>query len=93
MLILLILLCDRQPQLLIAMRLMSFHSYMVFSPWYCDETIQPVIERALTEWDREKLIALGRQVMAYNHDQAPVLYMHESVTYFVLAPGGASIAM
>lgn len=64
-----------------SMRAMAFHSCLVAIPWYCDSTIQPVIERALVEWDQDKAVALRQEVMQHYHHQAPVLYLHESVTF------------
>lgn len=70
-----------------SMRAMSYHSCLVASPWYCDQTIQPVIARALVEWDQDVAITLRQQVMKHYHDEAPVLYLHESVTFVGLGPG------
>ena len=68
-----------------SMRAMSFHSCLWPSPGYCNETIQPVIEQALIEWDQDKAIELRRQVMAHYHDQAAVLYLHESPSFVGLS--------
>lgn len=68
-----------------SMRAMTYHSCMIASPWYCDQTIQPVIERALVEWDQDTAVALRQQVMQHYHDQAPVLFLHESVTFVGLS--------
>lgn len=68
-----------------SMRAMSFHSCLWPSPGYCNETIQPVIEQALIEWDQDKAIELRQQVMAHYHDQAAVLYLHESPSFVGLS--------
>lgn len=68
-----------------SMRAMAFHSCQMAIPWYCDRSIQPVIEKALTEWDMEKAVELRRDVMRHYHDQAPVLYLHEAMTFVGLS--------
>lgn len=68
-----------------SMRAMAFHSCLIAIPWYCDPAIQPVIERALVEWDPVIALALRQEVMKHYHEQAPVLYLHESVTFVGLS--------
>jgi peptide/nickel transport system substrate-binding protein len=56
------------------------------NPWYCDRTIQPVIDAAWVETDPARALALRRQVMRYYHEQAPSLFMFDNVAFLALSP-------
>lgn len=55
-------------------------------PWYCDETIQPIIEAAWIETDEDKALALRHQIMRHYHEQAPCIYLHENMAFQGVAP-------
>lgn len=55
-------------------------------PWYCDKTIQPVIDAAWTETDPAKALELRRQVMRHYHDQAPAIFLYQNVAFIGLSP-------
>jgi len=50
-------------------------------PWYCDPAIQPTVDAAWVETDPAKALALRRQVMRHYRDQAPGLFLYESVAF------------
>ena len=56
------------------------------SPWYCDRTIQPVIEAAWVETDPDKALALRHQVMRHYHEQLPCIYLHENIAFQGIHP-------
>ncbi|MCB2108980.1 MAG: hypothetical protein KDE14_14825 [Rhodobacteraceae bacterium] len=64
-----------------SLRTMKLHSCIHPMAWFCDRTIQPVIEQALRTGDLDKRRELSRQVMAYYHDIAPAIFLHRIVTF------------
>lgn len=57
------------------------HSCMWKAPWYCDETIMPLLKEALGTFDLDKRLALTRKVLRHQRDQAPGLLLHDLVRY------------
>jgi peptide/nickel transport system substrate-binding protein len=57
------------------------HSCMWKVPWYCDETIMPLLKQALGTFDIEKRRTLTRQVLKHQRDMAPGLLLHDLVRY------------
>lgn len=68
-----------------ATQAVALHSCLKPRPWYCDQTIMPTIMAAMGEWDTERAIDLRHQVMRYYRDQAPGIYLHESVGFAALS--------
>jgi len=64
-----------------AVRAIALHSCQKPAPWYCDKRITPTIEAAVTEWDNERAIALRQQIMKFYHDEAPSIFLYESVGF------------
>lgn len=50
-------------------------------PWYCDPSIQPVIDAAWSEMDPDKALALRHQIMRHYHDQAPSIFLYENIAF------------
>jgi len=69
-----------------ALRPMRNQSCLWQEPWYCDQSIMPRIKQAIVESDLARRMALTREIMAHNHDQAQGLFLYESVSFFGLAP-------
>ncbi len=69
-----------------AIQMTNINSCRKSSPWYCDRTIQPVIEAAWVETDPDKALALRHQVMRHYHDVAPCIYLHENMAFQGLHP-------
>lgn len=57
------------------------HSCMWKAPWYCDETIMPLLKQALGTFDLDKRRALTRQVLRHQRDQAPGILLHDYVRF------------
>ncbi len=68
-----------------ATQAVALHSCLKPRPWYCDQNIMPTIMEAMGEWDTERAIDLRHQVMRYYRDQAPGIYLHESVGFAALS--------
>jgi len=57
------------------------HSCMWKAPWYCDETIMPLLKEALGTFDIEKRRDLTRKVLRHQRGQASGLFLHDLVRY------------
>lgn len=57
------------------------HSCFRPVPWFCDASVTPRLVGARTEWDESKALALRRDLMRYYHDQAPALFLYETVNF------------
>jgi len=57
------------------------HSCFRPVPWYCDPTVTPRLVAARTEWDEAKALDLRRELMRHYHDQAPALFLYETVNF------------
>jgi len=64
-----------------AVRAIALHSCQKPKPWYCDERITPTIEAARIEWDNERAISLRQQIMKFYHNEAPSIFLYESVGF------------
>jgi peptide/nickel transport system substrate-binding protein len=51
------------------------HACTGLRPWYCDETIQPVIDEARVTLDRDRRAALTRQVVRHYRNDASSLFL------------------
>jgi peptide/nickel transport system substrate-binding protein len=69
-----------------ALQFTNLSSCRKTKPWFCDPTIQPVIERAWVETDAAKALDLRRQVMRHYRDQAPGIFLHENIAFVGLSP-------
>jgi len=72
--------------LLDSIQMTNINSCRKTQPWFCDETIQPVIEAAWLETDSSQALALRQQVMGYYRDTAPSIFLHENIAFTGLSP-------
>jgi peptide/nickel transport system substrate-binding protein len=57
------------------------HSCMWKAPWYCDETIMPLLKEALGTFDLDQRRELTKQVLRHQRDQAPGILLHEYIRF------------
>ncbi|MDX2142893.1 MAG: ABC transporter substrate-binding protein [Rhodospirillaceae bacterium] len=57
------------------------HSCMWKAPWYCDETIMPLLKQALGTFDLDKRRELTKQVLRHQRDMAPGILLHEYIRF------------
>ncbi|MBL8645337.1 MAG: hypothetical protein JNK21_15500, partial [Rhodospirillaceae bacterium] len=57
------------------------HSCLWKAPWYCDETIMPLLKQALGTFDLDKRRELTRQVLRHQRDQAPGILLHDYIRF------------
>ena len=57
------------------------HSCMWKAPWYCDETIMPLLKEALGTFDLDKRRELTKQVLRHQRDMAPGILLHEYIRF------------
>ncbi len=57
------------------------HSCLWKAPWYCDETIMPLLKQALGTFDLDKRRELTKQVLRHQREQAPGILLHEYVRF------------
>lgn len=70
-----------------SIRAVTLHSCRQRLPWFCDESIMPKVEAALSAWDENEALRLRHEVHAYYHDQAPAIFLYETVLFAGLASG------
>jgi peptide/nickel transport system substrate-binding protein len=61
------------------------HSCFRPVPWFCDPSVTPRLVAARTEWDEGKALALRQDLMRHYHDQAPALFLYETVNFAAVA--------
>ena len=59
------------------LRTIRLHSCLSPNPWYCDESIMPTYLAAVRAESLEERAALTRDVLAFYHDQATAILLHE----------------
>ena len=59
------------------MRTLRTHSCLHSNPWYCDEQIIPTMRAAMTAPTLEARINLTQKVLAFYHEQATSILLHE----------------
>jgi peptide/nickel transport system substrate-binding protein len=64
-----------------AERALAMHSCLRTVPWYCDESVMPLLEAVGREFDPDKREGLLQDLMVYYHEAAPMLYLYESVMF------------
>lgn len=64
-----------------SMRPFQLHSCDWHAPWFCDESIMPVIQAARIETDDEKRLSLVRDVLRYYRDQASSLFLYDQIAF------------
>ena len=62
------------------------HACVWQAPWYCDETLTPVIAEARTTFDPKKRLELIHKVLRRTHEQAAVVPLFEPVGLDGLSP-------
>ena len=68
-----------------ALRAFQLHSCSWSAPWYCDESVMPLIDRARTEENDEKREALVRQVVKHHRDVAQSLFLYDQIAFDALS--------
>ncbi len=58
-------------------RSIRLHSCLWPNPWFCDQRIMPTMTAAIEAPDLERRAELTREVLAFYHDQATALLLHE----------------
>ncbi len=69
-----------------ASRPLEYTSCLRVRPFFCDESVVPLLQRAQVELDANKRLALLQQAQAVVHDLAPAIFLHESVIYAASGP-------
>jgi peptide/nickel transport system substrate-binding protein len=59
------------------MKTFRFHSCLSPTPWFCDKTIMPKIKATIESPSLNNRIRLTKEVLAFYHDQATTLMLHE----------------
>lgn len=59
------------------LRTIRLHSCLQPTPWYCDERITPTYQAALVTPDLEERTRLTQDVLAFYHNQASAILLHE----------------
>lgn len=59
------------------LRTIRLHSCLQPTPWYCDDRITPTYQAALVTPDLEERVKLTQDVLAFYHDQATAVLLHE----------------
>ena len=62
------------------------NSCMKFNGWYCDESIQAIIDQAWIEGEPEKALDLRKKIMRHYHAEAPSIFLYEYVGFVGLGP-------
>lgn len=57
------------------------HSCFRPVPWFCDHGAADKLVAARTEWGETKALALKRELAQYYHDQAPAIFLYETVNF------------
>ena len=68
-----------------AIRPLRIHSCLRRQPFYCDERIMPKIKATLVSRDPTQALNLRREILAWYHDEAPMLFVYEGVRFTGLA--------
>lgn len=58
-------------------RTLRLHSCQWPNPWFCDRRIMPKITAAIEAPDLEKRVQLTQDILAFYHDQATTILLHE----------------
>ena len=69
-----------------AIRPMNQFSCLNPHPWYCDQSVMPLIGEAAVESDPKKALDLRRKVMAHYRNDYPSLYLYEQMRFVGLRP-------
>lgn len=69
-----------------SIQMTNINSCRKTDPWYCNEEIQPIIEKAWMETNSDRALALRRQVMRHYRDDAPGILLHENIRFIGLGP-------
>ncbi len=64
-----------------ALRPFQLHSCEWHAPWFCDESIMPVLHAARTEIDEKKRLKLVRDVLRHYRDQATSLFLYDQIAF------------
>ena len=59
------------------LRTIRLQSCLSPNPWYCDERIMPTYQAAISAESLEQRNALTQEVLAFYHDQATAILLHE----------------
>jgi peptide/nickel transport system substrate-binding protein len=67
-----------------AIRPLRIHSCLRRQPFYCDEAIMPKIRAALVSRDPQDSVRLRQEILAWYHEEAPMLFVYEGVRFYGL---------
>ena len=76
-----------------SLRALRLHSCLRREPWYCDETIMPLIQEAMVEWDADTAVSMRQDIMAWYRDQYPAVYMFEAAQFAGMRPNVSGFSM
>jgi peptide/nickel transport system substrate-binding protein len=65
-----------------AIRPLRIHSCLRRQPFYCDESIMPQIRAALVSRDPQESLRLRHEILAWYHQEAPILFVYEGVRFY-----------
>jgi peptide/nickel transport system substrate-binding protein len=65
---------------------MGFNSCMKSNPWYCNQTVMPLIEKISNEFDADKRKLLLHELMRWYHDEAPSIYLFDQPEMNAFSP-------
>ncbi len=69
-----------------ALRAFRRHSCSWPKPWYCDETLTPLLNKALQTFDIDQRRELTKQVIRHQRDQASAIFIHDQPRFDALSP-------
>jgi len=64
-----------------ALRSLNRHSCSWLHPWYCDESLTPLLEQARSTFDLDERLQLTQQVMRHQRDQASGIFLYDVVRF------------
>jgi len=75
------------------LRALDTHSCLWGQPWYCNETVMPLIAQAATEFDPQRNLKLRQDIMAFYRNDWAALYMYQAPRFAGLAPGVSGLSV
>ena len=69
-----------------ALRAFRRHSCLWPKPWYCDETLMPLLNQAMSTFDLDKRRELTKQVLRHQRDQASAIFIHDQPRFDAISP-------
>lgn len=69
------------------------HSCLRPVPWYCDQEATKRLIAARTTWDEAKSLTLKQDLSRFYHEQAPAIFLYETVNFVALSRRVRGFAM